>query len=117
MTKPELEFPDTMLPVQFFTRTAIWNAPEKRLILAVLMDAVRQLQRGDAQSIADAERWIRDEIEDPPIRFAHACEVLGLEARSFAESLMLWRNYRTWGSSKLPEKADGSPTCKRIRRE
>jgi len=100
MTRPEFELPDTMLPVQFFTRSAIWNAPEKQLILAVLMDAVEQLQRGDAQGIADAERWIRDEIEDPPIRFAHACEVLGLEARSFAESLMLWCSYRTWNSRK-----------------
>ena len=100
MTKSESELPDTMLPVQFFTRTAILNAPEKRLILAVLMDAVEQLQRGDAQSISDAERWIRDEIEDPPIRFADACEVLGLEASSFAESLMLWRTYRTWNPRK-----------------
>lgn len=84
-----VEFPDTMLPVQFFTRNALAGSPEKRLILAVLMDAVEQLRRGDARSVADAERWIRDEIEDPPIRFAHACEVLGLEVRPLANCLMM----------------------------
>jgi hypothetical protein len=82
-----------MLPVQFFTRTAMSNTPEKRLIFAVLMDAMEQLWRGDAQSVTDAERWIRDEIAEPPLRFAHACEALGLEAQSFATGLMLWRTH------------------------
>lgn len=88
---PRLLVPDTMLPVQFFTRRAFSDTPEKRLILAVLMDAVEQLRQGTARSIADAESWIRDEIPNPPIRFAHACEVLGLEAREFADRLMSWR--------------------------
>ena len=90
---PRLLLPDTMLPVQFFTRSALSDTPEKRLILAVLMDAVEQLRQGDARSIADAESWIRDEIPNPPIRFAHACEVLGFEARVFADRLMLWRRH------------------------
>lgn len=82
-----------MLPVQFFTRRAFSDTPEKRLIMAVLMDAVEQLRGGDPGSIADAESWIRDEIPNPPIRFAHACEVLGFEPRAFADRLLSGRTH------------------------
>ena len=87
------ELQGTMLPVQFFSRAAFANSPEKRLILAVLMDAVEQLQRGDPHSMADAERWIRSEIEDPAIGFVDACDSLGLDAKSLADVLMVRRTH------------------------
>jgi hypothetical protein len=87
---PSSDVPDTLLPVQFFTRTALSDTPEKRLIFAVLMDAIMQLQRGDASSVADAGGWIRDEIEGAPITFSDACEVLGLEAQGFGRALLSW---------------------------
>ena len=87
------EVPDTILPAQFFTPTALSTTPEKRLIFAVLMDAVGQLQSGDAEGALDAERWIRGEIEDVPISFPDACDALGLEADGLADGLMSWRGH------------------------
>ena len=87
---PSSEVPDTVLPVQYFTRTAVSDTPEKRLIFAVLMDAIVELKRSDGQGAADAERWIRDESDDVPIRFSDACEYLGLEAPGLARGLLRW---------------------------
>jgi hypothetical protein len=85
---PSSEVPDTLLPVQFFDRTRAADSPEKRLIFAVLLDAILQLLRGNEKTAVDAERWIRDEIEDVPISFAAACEALGVEAENLARDLL-----------------------------
>jgi len=87
---PSSEVPDTVLPVQFFTKTTLSDTPEKRLIFAVLMDAIAELARGEGQGAVDAERWIRDETDDVPIRFSDACEFLGLEAPGLARGLLRW---------------------------
>ena len=81
---------DTILPVQFFDRTVVSDTPEKRLIFAVLLDAIVQLRRDDSAAV-DAEHWIRDETDGAPISFAEACEVLGIEAQNFARGLLSWR--------------------------
>jgi hypothetical protein len=44
---PRSEVPDTILPVQYFDRTGASDTPEKRLMFAVLLDAILQLRRGD----------------------------------------------------------------------
>ena len=88
MTKvPTSGVPETILPAQFFTGTARSNTPERRLILGVLWDAIVQLQRAEADSI-EAERWIRDELENVPIRFPYVCEVLGFERQGLARVLL-----------------------------
>jgi hypothetical protein len=84
--------PDTLLPVQFFDRSRAADSPEKRLIFAVLLDAILELLRGDAKIAVDAERWIRDEVEDVPISFAAACEALGVEAENLARDLLSRRH-------------------------
>ena len=89
---PSSEVPDAVLPVQFFTKTALSDTPEKRLIFAVLMDAIAELARGEGPGAVDAERWIRDETDDAPIRFSDACELLGLEAPGLARALLRWSN-------------------------
>lgn len=86
----DTEVPDTILPAQYFTRSGS-STPEKRLIFAVLMDAVTQLQSGDTEDARDAERWIRGEIADVLISFPSACDALGLEANGLADGLMSWR--------------------------
>jgi hypothetical protein len=85
------QIPGTILPVQFFDRTAASDTPEKRLIFAVLLDAVMQLRRGDTPVAVEAERWIRDEADDVPVSFPQACEALGLEAQNLARGLLAWR--------------------------
>ncbi len=88
---PSPSVPDAILPVQFFDRTGVSDTPERRLIFAVLLDAIVQLQRGDPIVALAAERWIGGEIDDVPITFSDACEVLGLEARNLARGILSWR--------------------------
>jgi hypothetical protein len=94
---PSPDVPDTVLPVQYFTRTVVSDTPEKRLIFAVLMDAIVQLQRSDERSVAAASSWIRDEIEGVAVSFSEACEILGLEPRSFARGLLSWSAQSEFG--------------------
>lgn len=82
--------PDTILPVQFYDRRTSSDTPEKRLIFAVLLDAIRQLRGGDPGTAGEAARWIGEEIEDAPISFGEACEALGLEADVLARGLLTW---------------------------
>lgn len=88
------EVPDTVMPVQYFTRSAWTDTPEKRLILAVLMDAITQLQSGDAQDVVEAESWIRHETDNAAISFVDACDALGLEAGGLADRLVESRTRR-----------------------
>jgi len=82
--------PETILPAQFFGATPLSNTPERRLILAVLWDAIVQLRRSDADAL-DAERWICDEVENVPLSFPAVCEALGFEPHGLARVLMGWR--------------------------
>ena len=80
--------PETMLPTQFPPRSTLANTPERRLVLAVLMSAVVQLQQGDVQGVSDTERWIRNEAGDVPLPFVDACDALGMEPHGLAAALM-----------------------------
>jgi hypothetical protein len=71
--------------------------PEKRLMLAVLKDAVGCFQqylsarrgwRRDA--FIDAETWIEEE-SDWPFSFANICETLGMDPRHIREGLRRWK--------------------------
>ncbi|MEO6029952.1 MAG: hypothetical protein ABIR79_24055 [Candidatus Binatia bacterium] len=85
------EPPDTMLPVQFFDRMVSSDTPEKRLMFAVLLDAIVQLRRGDTPLAIEAERWIRDEVDGVAVSFPDACDVLGFETEQLARGLLSWR--------------------------
>jgi hypothetical protein len=89
MKQSSSDVPDTILPVQFIDRRLVSDTPEKRLIFAVLLDAILQLRRGDGGAL-DAERWIRDETDGAPISFVEACGVLGIEAQNLARGLLSW---------------------------
>lgn len=85
--------PETILPAQFFGDTARSYTPERRLIFAVLWDAIVQLRRSDADAV-ETERWICDEVENVPLSFPEVCEALGFEPRGLARVLMGWRAAR-----------------------
>lgn len=80
--------PETILPDQFFTQHAAMGTPEKRLIFAVLLDAITQLRRGGEVDAGEAARWIRQESEGAPISFADACDALGFEPHGLARGLL-----------------------------
>ena len=86
--------PDTLLPDQYFDRLATrpCETPEKRLMFAVLLDAVIQLQRRNSAGANEAEIWIRGEAgDDSPFSFRNVCEALGLDATYLAQGLLAWR--------------------------
>ena len=90
----DVSVPDTLLPDQYFDRLAAraCDSPEKRLMFAVLLDAVIQLQRRNSSGSTEAEIWIRGEEDvETPFSFHSVCEALGLDASYLARGLLAWR--------------------------
>jgi hypothetical protein len=76
------DVPDALLPDQYFDRLAAraCDTPEKRLLFAVLLDAVIHMQRRNSVGAAEAEQWIRGEAnDDSPFSFRNLCDALGIE--------------------------------------
>jgi hypothetical protein len=82
--------PDVILPDQFFTAGAIGapDSPEKRLMFAVLLDAIAHLRRRDSTRGAEAEEWIRDSDDEGVFSFVNVCAVLGFEPGCLARGLL-----------------------------
>jgi hypothetical protein len=79
--------PDTLLSTQYFDnmRRRTLLEPEKRLMLAILEDAVDCFKENlSAESgrrkmlFEDAEQWVRSDGGDWVFSFDHICEALGL---------------------------------------
>jgi hypothetical protein len=78
---------------QHFARSSpdTTDGPEKRLMFAVLVNAIIQLRSRDAHDVIEAETWIRtNEISDSPFSFDNICEVLGIESNYLARGLLTW---------------------------
>jgi hypothetical protein len=55
------------------------STPQKRLALAVLSDAVRQVRQGGPNA-TDDEVWFASDAADHPFAFVAICHALGLDA-------------------------------------
>lgn len=91
---PDTFVPEALLPEQYFDRWAARasDSPEKRLMFAVLLDAVIQLQARNEKDSVEAEEWIRGtDCEDSPFGFRNICDALDIEAGYLAEGLLSWR--------------------------
>ena len=91
---------DTLLPVQYFEtfrrRTPI--EPEKKLMLAVLADALTCFQkylaarRKKGQNLfREADEWIFGAADDHLFSFENVCEVLGLDPPYVRRLLLQWK--------------------------
>jgi hypothetical protein len=67
------------------------DMPEKRLMLAVLFDAVLHLHRYRS---AEVTRWIRSESMGP-FSFNEICETFGIEPQYLARRLLTWTDNGT----------------------
>jgi hypothetical protein len=83
-TDPALPFgPQTILPVQFHPRAAL--SPEKRLMLAVLDDAVETYRRyggdrgGSHRRLAEATQWLFSDDTSWPFSSVNVCHALGID--------------------------------------
>jgi hypothetical protein len=70
----------------------------KRLLLAVLEDALRCLQTyaensnpAHRQASAEAEAWILDRRAKGPFAFVSICEALGIQPDHLREGIRQWR--------------------------
>jgi hypothetical protein len=80
--------PDTVLPSQYYAalRRKTIQEPERRLVIAILEDAVDcyvkhmfSSDRRSQQLFLDAEEWFADDDREWPFAFENVCEFLGLE--------------------------------------
>jgi hypothetical protein len=99
---PGLE-PETVLPSQFFDRIQIDASlqPEKRLMLAVLEDAVGTFQkyatvpgRRAHRLFTEAEQWFESDEKEWPFAFVNVCQALDLEPLYVRAGLRRWRDGR-----------------------
>ena len=97
---PRLVEPEILLPSQFFDRFRGHSIleGERRLMLAVLEDAVSCFQKYAGATrqrgqrlFHEAEEWFQDEDESWPFSFASICTVLGIDAAYFREQLERWK--------------------------
>jgi PAS domain-containing protein len=95
--------PDALLAAQYFDtfRRKVQIQPERRLLIAVLEDAIFCFQkyissrerRGETL-FREAEDWIRDEDRDYIFSFQNICEALGLDASYVRTGLFRWKKIR-----------------------
>ena len=92
--------PDVLIPVQYFDtlRSKTGLEPEKRLMLAVLEDAVRCFQdnvsaESDTKSklFDDAEEWFLEEGVDAAFSFESICDALDLNPEYVRRGLSRWK--------------------------
>ena len=92
--------PDALLPAQFYAafRGGSGVSGEKRLMLAVLQDALDCYQK-DAfakdgpgqQMFADADEWINDEDRGWYFSFENICEILDINPAYLRQGVKRWR--------------------------
>jgi hypothetical protein len=110
--------PDTLVVEQYLEhfRRRIPVEPEKRLMLAVLEDAINCFQdnlfarnRKSRKLFDDAEEWILDRSADRVFSFESICEVLGFSPEYLRQGLLRWKekklakqpNTETWERKKM----------------
>ncbi len=91
--------PETILPSQLLDRSHLGAAlqPEKRLMLAVLEDAVATFQRGALttgrtalREFAEVRAWFESEDTRWPYAFMNVCHVLGFDPEYLRRGLRRW---------------------------
>jgi hypothetical protein len=92
--------PDTLLSAQYFDnlRRKTLLEPEKRLILAVLEDAIRCFQDNlsaetdvKKKLFDEAQEWIIETGGDWVFSFDHVCEALGFSPEYVRQGLLRWK--------------------------
>lgn len=95
----ELE-PEAVLPSQFYSRVLVDASlqPEKRLMLAVLEDAVGTFQkyastrdRTAQRMLTDVEDWFMADEHEWPFSFVNVCNALSLDVDYMRRGLTGWK--------------------------
>ena len=95
--------PDTLLPEQYLEtfRRKFHLEPEKKLLLAVLEDAIACYQKyvsardGKGKLLfQEAEEWIQEKGGDWLFSFANVCETLGFDPDYLRQGITQWKEIR-----------------------
>ena len=99
--------PDALTPGQYYDGIRADDScarPIKRLMLAVLEDAMRCYQtytnsrsRAQRRMFVEAEAWLMDRKSDGPFAFETVCETLGIAPSCLREGLRRWRHQQLDG--------------------
>ena len=101
--------PDTLMPEQYLEtfRRKLHLEPEKKLLLAVLEDAIACFQKylfakdGKGKILfLEAEEWILDGDTDWLFSFANVCDLLGFEPNYLRDGLIRWKAQKLESHSK-----------------
>jgi hypothetical protein len=94
--------PDVLVPSQYLatTRSKTYREPEKKLMLAVLEDALFCFQNGllskdnkkKRDLSHDAEEWIMEEGDESLFSFTELCELLGIHPQYLRKQLLRWKH-------------------------
>ncbi|HEY3306592.1 MAG TPA: hypothetical protein VGL70_23980 [Candidatus Binatia bacterium] len=118
--------PDSLLPVQYFDNfhRKVQTEPEKRLMLAVLEDALACFQKHFSSRggrglrlFRETEEWIFRGDNSQPFSFTNICEVVGFDPEYVRQGLLKWRVKKIDDLSKivfsqLEPKQNGTPVRK-----
>ena len=96
----QLTISDAIMPAQYYEGVHARNRetdPVRRLMLAVLEDAMRCLVRDDRSNpetrkdFAEARMWIQDRRAQGPFAFETICEALGIHPDYLRRGILHWR--------------------------
>jgi hypothetical protein len=92
---------DTILPSRFFDRLRKARTPEKRLLAAILEDAIEvyrdhaeMRRRHDRELLHEVETWFASDDAGYPFSFRRICVELGVDAAWVRQVLARWRAYQ-----------------------
>ncbi len=104
------------LPLEHMSRLA--DMPEKRLMLAVLLDAIIQLRRPGSTGAAEAAAWIAGESgPDEPFSYRALCEGLGIDPAYLTRGVYAWaRRESPRGSARILRRSQGRSLRVSVRR-
>jgi hypothetical protein len=109
--------PDTLVPAQYFDRVGsdVAFQPEKRLMLAVLEEAIATFQRHvvaenrrSQRLVEEVECWASGTETDWPFSFENVCAALNLEPEYLRTGMERWK------ASELLRIRQGKPTLYRF---
>lgn len=101
--------PDIITPEQFYegNRDDSSIRPVKRLMLAVLEDALRSFQNNATATagprrrlFVEAEEWLCGGGGEGPFSFETVCETLGIEPEFLRKGLLEWRSQQLAGGAR-----------------
>lgn len=104
----ELFASDAFLPAQYYESHNKEIEPERRLMLAMLADAVRCYQAGiatgsgeRARLFTEAKQWLFTEQRNTPFSFDDVCGALDIDPEYLRRGLRCWRARRL-ANQKVP---------------